>query len=605
MKNNNQSKNAFYFIIILLLALGVYSFFSSPSKAPKDVALSEISQDVKEDKVKSIQVNQDKIIATLKDGNKIQSYKESGVGLSEYGITSDKVAINVSNPDKSNWVVLLLTGVLPIVLIIGFFYFMMRQAQGGNSKAMSFGKSTARLTGPSKKTTFNDVAGLEEAKQELSEIVDFLKKPEKYKKLGAEIPKGVLLFGPPGVGKTLLAKAVAGEAGVPFFSISASEFVEMFVGVGASRVRDLFQKAKRNAPCVIFIDELDAVGRQRGTGLGGSHDEREQTLNQILVEMDGFETDDRVIVLAATNRPDVLDKALLRPGRFDRRVTLDLPDRKDREQILAIYAKNKPLDKKINLNTVAGRTIGFSGADLRNVLNESAILAARDNSNTVSQLHLNEAVEKVIMGPEKKSQILSDQEKQIAAFHEGGHAIIGALLPYCNPVHKVSVVSRGMALGYTMSLPNEDTHLKSKSEFIDDITQLLGGRAAEELIFDEQTTGAQNDLKVATKIAKEMVMVYGMSEVGPISLGEREEVVFLGRELGERQHFSEQKGAEIDKAISGIIFNAEDRAKKILKEHKKELEKISEVLVKEESLEGERLDNLLPKKQEIKIIKKA
>lgn len=597
MPSQPQSKNIFYFVIILLLSVGIYSFFSTPAKAPRNVNLSEIANDVKEGKVEKIDVERNKIVATLKDGNKVESYKEEGVGLNDYGVTSDKVAINIKNPDKSDWLPLILTGVLPFILIVAFFYFMMKQAQGGNMKAMSFGKSTARLAGSGKKTTFSDVAGLEEAKQELMEIVDFLKHPEKFKKLGAEIPKGVLLFGPPGVGKTLLAKAVAGEAGVPFFSISASEFVEMFVGVGAARVRDMFQKAKRNAPCVIFIDELDAIGRQRGAGLGGGHDEREQTLNQILVEMDGFETDDRVIVLAATNRPDVLDKALLRPGRFDRRVTLDLPDKKDRESILEIYCKNKPLEKTINIGTVASRTAGFSGADLKNVINESAILAAREGSSTITQANLNEAVEKVVMGPERKSRLLSDEEKRIAAYHEGGHAIIGAILPYCDPVHKVSVVSRGMALGYTMSLPTEDTHLHSKSEFEDEIVQLLGGRAAEEIIFDEKTTGAQNDLQRATKMAKEMVMVYGMSELGPIALGEREEVVFLGREIGERQHFSEEKGAEIDKAISRIIFEAEERAKKILKEHKDELRDLAEVLVRDESLEGEKLDQLLPKKE--------
>jgi len=424
-------------------------------------------------------------------------------------------------------------------------------------------------------------------------VVEFLRHPEKFRRLGAEIPKGVLLVGPTGTGKTLLAKAVAGEAGVPFFSISASEFVEMFVGVGAARVRDLFQKAKRNSPAILFIDELDAVGRQRGAGLGGSHDEREQTLNQILVEMDGFETDTRVIVMAATNRPDVLDPALLRPGRFDRRIVVDLPDKKDRAEILKIHTKGKPLDKDVSLELIAAATAGFSGADLKNLCNEAAILAARKNRSTVLQADLDEAIEKVMLGPERKSRVVSKQEKGISAYHEAGHATIGQALPNCDPVTKVSVVARGMALGYTWSRPAEDKYLYSKSKFEDDIAQLLGGRVAEKLIFGQVTTGAQNDLKRATKIARDMVTQYGMSDkIGPVTLGEKEELVFLGRELGEHKTYSEKIASQIDDEVFQIVFQAEQRATEILKKYKAILKKLAEKLIKEETVESRELESL-------------
>jgi len=590
---SNCLRNIFYVIVLVVIGLIVWSLATPTGTKPQQVPISQIAQEVKNSQIDKIQVTNDQVTANLKDGSEQQAFKEAGVGLNDYGITSDKVSIDVSNPDKNSVWPTLLTVVLPFLLIGGFLYFMFRQAQGGNMRAMSFGQSRARLFNPgAKRTTFADVAGLQEPKQELYEVVEFLKSPAKFKTLGAEIPKGVLLVGPPGCGKTLLAKAVAGEAGVPFFSISASEFVEMFVGVGAARVRDLFEKAKRNAPAILFVDELDAIGRQRGAGLGGSHDEREQTLNQILVEMDGFETDTRVIVMAATNRPDVLDPALLRPGRFDRRVVIDLPDLKEREAILQIHAKNKPLAKNVEMEKIARSTAGLSGADLRNIVNEAAILAARDNAKSVNQNFLNLAIEKVMLGPERKSHLLSVKEKEISAFHETGHAIVGKILPNCDPIHKVSVVSRGMALGYTWSLPVEDRKLYSKAKFQDDIAQFLGGYVAEKLTYGQVTTGAQNDLKRATNMARDMVMVYGMSDLGPVVLGDREEMIFLGREIHEERNYSESKAAQIDAEVSKFIIEAQKVATEVLKKHKLLLKKIAEKLIKEETIEGIDFDKM-------------
>ena len=589
----SNSKGILYLIIVILVGLLLYNYLSPKTTPPKDVTISEIAKNVSEGKVEKIEVESNKVIASIKGDEKIQAFKEPGVGLGEYGITPEKVNIEVKNVESNSVWVSILINLLPFLLIAVFIYLIFRQAQMGNIKAMSFGKTTARLFGGKKKITFNDVAGLKESKEELMEIVEFLKHPDKFRQLGAEIPKGVLLIGPPGCGKTLLSKAVAGEAGVPFFSISASEFVEMFVGVGASRVRDLFQKAKRNAPAVIFIDELDAIGRQRGTGLGGSHDEREQTLNQILVEMDGFETDSRVIILAATNRPDVLDPALLRPGRFDRRVSLLLPDKKERKEILQIHAKNKPLSKEAKLDKIASATAGLSGADLKNIVNEAAIFAARNNRKIIVQKDLEESIEKVMLGPEKKSRLLSDKEKKITAYHEAGHAIVGKILPNCDPVHKVSIVSRGMALGYTWSLPTEDMHLYSKSKFEDEIAQLLAGRETEKIIFGEITTGAENDLQKATKIARDMVKVYGMSDkLGPITLGEREELIFLGRELGEHKIFSEKMAAQVDEEIKQIILENQKKAHEVLIKHKNILQKLAEKLLSEEVIEGPEFEKL-------------
>jgi len=597
MNKTSCLRNIIYLIAVVIVGLIIYSLAVPVGEKTQTVSISEIANDVNNNQVSQITVDQNQITAKLKDGRELKSYKESDANLKDYGITPDKVTIDVKNPDKGSFWPTFLSIILPFLLIGGFLYFMLRQAQVGNMRAMSFGQARARLFGPgSQKITFNDVAGLLEPKQELQEVVEFLKSPAKFKQLGAEIPKGVLLVGPPGTGKTLMAKAVAGEAAVPFFSISASEFVEMFVGVGAARVRDLFGKAKKNAPAILFVDELDAIGRQRGSGLGGSHDEREQTLNQILVEMDGFETDTRVIVMAATNRPDVLDPALLRPGRFDRRIVIDLPDHKEREAILKIHSRGKPLAKDANLEVIAKQTAGLSGADLKNIMNESAILAARENEKEIKQKDLSNSIEKVMLGPERKSHLMSEKEKEISAFHESGHAIVGKILPNCDPIHKVSVVSRGMALGYTWSLPQEDRKLYSKAKFNDDIAQLLGGYMAEKIIFGQVTTGAQNDLKRATKMARDMVMVYGMSEkIGPVVLGEKEELIFLGREIHEKRNYSEAVAAEIDREVSEIINNGQKVAASVLSKQKNPLNKLAQKLIKEETIEGTEFDKLFKK----------
>jgi cell division protease FtsH len=595
------SRNIWYFILIALFLVSLYSLFGQKISKPETVEISKVVEQVQKQEVDKITVESNKLTILLKDNKQEIAYKEEGAKLSDYGITADKVKIDVKGESKSGLWMGILYSFLPVLIIIGFFYWMMRQASVGGRQALSFGETRARLFGPGKtKVTFSDVAGLKEAKQELVEVVEFLKNPGKFRSLGAEIPRGVLLTGPSGTGKTLLAKAVAGEAGVPFFSISASEFVEMFVGVGASRVRSTFQKAKRNAPSIIYIDELDAIGRVRGAGIGGGHDEREQTLNQILVEMDGFETDTRVVVLAATNRPDILDPALLRPGRFDRKIVLDLPDVKEREEILKIHTRGKPLESNVNLERIAKITAGFSGADLRNLTNEAAILAARRNKKKISQNELEESIEKVLLGPERKSHLLSEKEKKITAYHETGHALLSHLLPNCDPVHKISIISRGPAAGYTWSLPTEDKKLHSKAEFEDNLVALLGGRTAEELIFgkNEITTGAQNDLKRATKIAKDMITQYGMSEkLGPITWGEKEELTFLGKELGEQKTYSEETASKIDLEVRNIIEKASKKAKAILSKKKSLLKKVAEKLIKEETLEGDEIERLFPRKQ--------
>ena len=500
----------------------------------------------------------------------------------------------VEESAAGQWLGLIITAFLPVLLIGGFIFFMMRQAQGTNNQAMSFGKSRARMfLGNKTVITFNDVAGVDEAKQELAEVVEFLKYPEKFNSLGARIPRGVLLVGPPGTGKTLLARAVAGEAGVPFFSISGSEFVEMFVGVGASRVRDLFEQAKRNSPCIVFVDEIDAVGRQRGAGLGGSHDEREQTLNQILVEMDGFDTNTNVIVVAATNRPDVLDPALLRPGRFDRQVVLDRPDIKGRREILNVHIKGKPLDKTVDLDELARRTPGFSGADLANLVNEAAILAARHNKKSVAPSDFNEAIDRVVAGPERRSRLITPEEKTIIAYHEGGHAVVQRVLPKCDPVSKVTIVSRGMALGYTMSLPSEDRYLHSKSEFEDKLAGMLGGHVSEEIVFGDTTTGASNDIEKATGLARAMVTQYGMSEeLGPLTFGKKDEMIFLGREISEQRNYSDEIAAKIDAEVRAIIDRAYQRAKETLVSHREVLDRLAALLIEKETIEGEEFESL-------------
>src|SRR5437016_10028903 len=491
----------------------------------------------------------------------------------------------------------LLPNIILVILIAAFMWWVLRQTQSGNNQAISFGRSRARLiAGDKPAITFADVAGVDEAKQELTEIVEFLKFPEKFTALGARIPKGVLMVGPPGTGKTLLSKAVAGEAGVPFFSISGSEFVEMFVGVGASRVRDLFDQAKKNSPCIVFVDEIDAVGRQRGAGLGGGHDEREQTLNQLLVEMDGFETSTHVIVIAATNRPDVLDPALLRPGRFDRHVTLDRPDIRGRRAILEVHARNKPLDSSVQLEVLAKQTPGFSGADLSNLINEAAILAARGNRKLITMNDLEESIARVIAGPERRSRMISEKEKRTIAFHEMGHALVGKTLEHTDPVHKVTIVSRGMALGWTMSLPTEDRYLVSKAELIDQLAQMLGGRCSEELIFGEHniTTGASDDIRKATQLARKMVTEWGMSDkLGPLTFGERQEMVFLGRDFGEQRNYSEDVAGEIDQEVHQLVADAFLRAKQVLRERQHVLEALAERLIEVETMDAPEMDRII------------
>ncbi len=582
--------------VVALAALLAYAGYNE--KKPEQVSLSKVIEETSQSQVEKIEVVGNQLNVTLKDGTKQTTYKEESANLKDYGLDYTKVSVEVKNPDDGSgrWLDILLS-ILPIAIIIGFFYFIMRQAQGSNNQAMSFGKSKARVFGLEKeKVKFSDVAGAIEAKTELQEIVEFLKYPGKFESLGAKIPKGVLLFGSPGTGKTLLARAVAGEADVPFFSISGSEFVEMFVGVGASRVRDLFNKAKKNSPCIIFIDEIDAVGRQRGTGLGGGHDEREQTLNQILVEMDGFEQGTNVIVMAATNRPDVLDPALLRPGRFDRRITLDTPDMKAREEILEVHTKNKPLEKGVDFAEVARKTPGVSGADLANIANEAAIFAARNGRKKITQADFHEAVEKIALGPERKSHVLNDKEKEITAYHEAGHALLSHLLPHCNPVHKVSIVSRGMAGGVTWSLPEEDKHLHSVSDFKDDIAMSLGGRTAEDLVFGDITTGASNDLKHANELARRMVTDYGMSPILSNQVfGESDTSVFLGRSMGEGRNYSEEVAAKIDEEVKKIIVEASKKARDTITKNRKMLDLIAKTLIEKETLEGKQFTDLFNK----------
>ncbi|MEX1123699.1 MAG: ATP-dependent zinc metalloprotease FtsH [Patescibacteria group bacterium] len=591
MTNRNRFwRQTFSILTVIFVGLVVWSLFSLSTNSPsEEVAITDISKQVAAGNVSKIIVEGNKITAETKDDKKLVAYKEASQGIQDYGITAEKTVIDIKNPDSGAIWGTLASVLLPFLLLGGLLYFLSRQARSGNSQAMSFGKTTAKPYVGNKKVKFDQVAGLKHAKQELIEIVEFLKNPKKFQALGAEIPRGVLLVGPAGVGKTLLAKAVAGEANVPFMSLSASEFVEMFVGVGASRVRDLFNKAKRLSPTVIFIDELDAVGRQRGSGMGGSHDEREQTLNQILVEMDGFESSSNVIVLAATNRPDVLDPALMRPGRFDRKVVLDLPDRVERTEILKIHSQNKPFDSKVNFVEIAKSTPGLSGADLRNITNEAAILAAREGKKKITQQHLRQSIEKTLLGPERTSFIMNQKEREIVAYHEAGHAIIGHVLPHLDDVHKVSIVSRGMALGYTLSLPNEDRKLIPQEKFEQEIIQLLGGRAAEELVFKSVTTGAGNDLDRATTIARNMVTIFGMSKLGPIKMGEREEMIFLGREFGSHKSNSEKLTARIDEEISRIVDTAWDKAMALLKKHRQVLNAMAQELLKNETLEDAQL----------------
>jgi len=590
--------NLLIIIILFLIISGLFSLLSSPLTKVKEISLDNFITKLQEGKIKTITIEENKINIITKDDKKEVLYKEEKETLASlldyYQVSPDVlkgISIIVKPPvGKNVFLQIILPFLLPLLLLIGIIYFFIRQIRGGAQEAFRFGEAQAREIKPGEKTkvTFKEVAGVREAKEELKEIVEFLKNPKKFTALGAKIPKGVLLMGMPGTGKTLLAKAVAGEANVPFFHISGSEFVEMFVGVGASRVRSLFRQAKKSVPAILFIDELDAVGRQRGAGLGGSHDEREQTLNQILVEMDGFEPNIGLVVLAATNRPDILDPALLRPGRFDRRIILDMPDVKDREEILKIHAHGKPLAKDISLKKIAERTPGFSGADLANLMNEAAILTARRGKDKIYQTEILEAIEKVLLGPERKSHILSEKERKVVAYHESGHALVAHFLPNCDPVQKVSIIARGQAAGYTLKMPEKERYLKFKSEFLDNLTALLGGYAAEEEIFGEVTTGAANDLKQATEMAKKLVTEFGMSEVlGPRTFGERQELIFLGREIAEQKDYSEKLAQMIDEEVSRFINLCYTKAKKIIKNKKGYLEKIAKKLLEKETLERE------------------
>jgi cell division protease FtsH len=595
-------RNGIVMLLLVVVALAVVLTVLNQTTPNNNIAYSTFLDNVQHGQVRSALQEGSSLTVTGTDGGK---YTVVIPGLLANQVLDDmskradagKTALptlEAKQPPDNGWISILITGLLPILIIGGFIFFMMRQAQGTNNQALSFGKSRARMfLGNKTVVTFADVAGVDEAKTELQEVVEFLKYPEKFNSLGARIPRGVLLVGPPGTGKTLMARAVAGEAGVPFFSISGSEFVEMFVGVGASRVRDLFDQAKRNSPCIVFVDEIDAVGRQRGAGLGGSHDEREQTLNQILVEMDGFDTNTNVIVVAATNRPDVLDPALLRPGRFDRQVILDRPDMKGRTAILKVHTKGKPLDKTIEIETVARQSPGFSGADLANLVNEAAILAARRNKKVIGTSEFTEALERIVAGPERKSRIISDAEKAIIAVHEGGHAVVQRILPKCDPVAKVTIISRGMALGYTMALPMEDRYLQSKTEFEDKIAGLLGGNAAERLVFGDTTTGASNDIEKATDLARRMVTEFGMSDkLGPLSFGKRDELVFLGREIGEQRNYSDEVAKQIDEEVRAIIDNAYERAMDVLVTHRDKLNALAEKLVAEETVDSDGFEGL-------------
>lgn len=607
MKLNPLVKN-FLFVALILLAMGgVFSLFYFPTEQASQVSLSQLVSDINQDKVKKIVVLGDNVAITYQDDKTVLSMKESNSVLSDVlaNLGADKekmqkVEISAEVEQQSVWTWLfpaLLYGVLPLLLIGFFLWTMMKQTRSGAMQVFDFTRAKARIFGAEghdkQKINFKDVAGLKEAKEELIEIVDFLKFPKKYLQMGAKIPRGVLLLGPAGVGKTLLARAVSGEANVPFFSISGSEFVEMFVGVGSARVRDLFSMAKKASPSIIFIDELDAIGRHRGAGIGGGHDEREQTLNMILVEMDGFERESGVIVMAATNRGDILDPALLRPGRFDRKIVLDPPDVHDREEILKIHSKEKPLSSNVNFKEIAERTPGFSGADLANVANEAALLAARRNKNQVFQTEFLESIEKVLLGPERKSHLLSKKEKEIAAYHEAGHALVSSSIPGTEPVRKISIISRGMAGGYTLQIPSEENKMKTKTQFLAEIATLMGGMAAERLKFKEMTTGASNDLVRASELARRIVKEYGMSSLGPIVFGDKDELVFLGREISEQRNYSEIVAAKIDKEVEYILKSAEKRAQQIVRRKKNLLEKIAKTLIEKETIEREEFEKLI------------
>lgn len=572
----------------------MFDLYGEKNSKPADISYTSFMQHVQQDEIKQVTIVDNVISGKLKDGKEFSTVAPNDSKLVEK-LEAKKVDIKAELPPQPPWWMSILSSILPMLIIVGLWFMLMNQGGAGGGKVMNFGKSRARRYDEEKlKITFKDVAGAEEAKQELEEVVEFLKHPQKYNDLGAKIPKGVLLYGPPGTGKTLLAKAVAGEAGVPFFSISGSDFVEMFVGVGASRVRDLFDQAKKSAPCIVFIDEIDAVGRQRGAGLGGGHDEREQTLNQLLVEMDGFSANEGIIMIAATNRPDILDPALLRPGRFDRQIVVDRPDIKGRTEILKVHVKGKPMGPDVNLDVIAQRTPGFTGADLSNLVNEAALLTARKDKKAINMPEMEEAAERVIMGPERKSRVISDKEKRLTAYHEGGHTIVGMLLEHTDPVHKVTIIPRGRAGGYTLSLPKEDKYYATRSEMLDELKVLLGGRVAEALVLKEISSGASNDLQRATQLARQMICEYGMSEnIGPVTFGHRQDQVFLGRDIARDKDYSEEVAAEIDKEVRSFMEDAYAATEKLLSDNIDKLHVIAKALMEKETLEEEEINQLV------------
>lgn len=572
----------------------MFDLYGEKDSKPADISYTSFMQHVQQDEIKQVTIVDNVISGKLKDGKEFSTVAPNDSKLVEK-LEAKKVDIKAELPPQPPWWMSILSSILPMLIIVGLWFMLMNQGGAGGGKVMNFGKSRARRYDEEKlKITFKDVAGAEEAKQELEEVVEFLKHPQKYNDLGAKIPKGVLLYGPPGTGKTLLAKAVAGEAGVPFFSISGSDFVEMFVGVGASRVRDLFDQAKKSAPCIVFIDEIDAVGRQRGAGLGGGHDEREQTLNQLLVEMDGFSANEGIIMIAATNRPDILDPALLRPGRFDRQIVVDRPDIKGRTEILKVHVKGKPIGPDVNLDVIAQRTPGFTGADLSNLVNEAALLTARKDKKAINMPEMEEAAERVIMGPERKSRVISDKEKRLTAYHEGGHTIVGMMLEHTDPVHKVTIIPRGRAGGYTLSLPKEDKYYATRSEMLDELKVLLGGRVAEALVLKEISSGASNDLQRATQLARQMICEYGMSEnIGPVTFGHRQDQVFLGRDIARDKDYSEEVAAEIDKEVRSFMEDAYAATEKLLSDNIDKLHVIAKALMEKETLEEEEINQLV------------
>ena len=591
---NKFFKNVLFYLLIIMVIIWMFDLYGEKNSKPADISYTSFMQHVQQDEIKQVTIVDNVISGKLKDGKEFSTVAPNDSKLVEK-LEAKKVDIKAELPPQPPWWMSILSSILPMLIIVGLWFMLMNQGGAGGGKVMNFGKSRARRYDEEKlKITFKDVAGADEAKQELEEVVEFLKYPQKYNDLGAKIPKGVLLYGPPGTGKTLLAKAVAGEAGVPFFSISGSDFVEMFVGVGASRVRDLFDQAKKSAPCIVFIDEIDAVGRQRGAGLGGGHDEREQTLNQLLVEMDGFSANEGIIMIAATNRPDILDPALLRPGRFDRQIVVDRPDIKGRTEILKVHVKGKPMGPDVNLDVIAQRTPGFTGADLSNLVNEAALLTARKDKKAINMPEMEEAAERVIMGPERKSRVISDKEKRLTAYHEGGHTIVGMLLEHTDPVHKVTIIPRGRAGGYTLSLPKEDKYYATRSEMLDELKVLLGGRVAEALVLKEISSGASNDLQRATQLARQMICEYGMSEnIGPVTFGHRQDQVFLGRDIARDKDYSEEVAAEIDKEVRSFMEDAYAATEKLLSDNIDKLHVIAKALMEKETLEEEEINQLV------------